>query len=837
MKNYLLVLSFFIIFSPILLVGQNKALHFDGIDDEVRLMNEDVFTIGDTYTMEAWINATTWRDESWQGTIIGRDTQGPDVGFAFRCGKDGTLSFVMSIDNVWNEIATSPIMEAQVWNHVAVVIDNGTMSLFVNGEQKANGSYNGSFSTSNTLGLKIGASAGFPNRIFHGVIDEVRMWNVVKTGQELFDNSTEPLNGNEPGLVAYLPLDEGTGFTTANLSNIGNPGILVNMEEDDWVNGAELSGVDLGVTDILGPNLIHVFERPVEVVASIRNFGNEEISEFDVEFYINGSLAFAETVNEPISSGNKYIISSGQFIDATDLDNVNIEVRTKHPEDGNELNDAKSLDYAKQSGTRIRLFDQETHNFGTAGQTQTTNAILPADLQNYHQILLHIDLDCPDGGCDPWDQPAKISLVNDGREYEIARYITPYGIACGPWTVDVTDFKSVMGGLNQFRSYIQVWGGSGWDLTADLELIKNQGEALNYQKLLPLWESDYWVYGDPDKEDDLEQVSFIVDDKTISSHLRMTISGHGQGNTDNAAEFSQKSHTVNIDGVPLEIHSLWKNDCEFNPCNGQAGNWMPDRAGWCPGEAVTPYILNLTEVLPQGFLKSIDYELEDYTNFLNTGYNGGSHTEPHYRLHAFLVEASESRFSAYRNLRAQQLAIGTDNDGNPTGLVRFSIYNDGTVLVNNPLVSFWVNGTLIQEEMVDGTIEPGQLLVHEFSDMSGFSSGEHVVVAHVDYNNDQNIGDDYIKLEINTMVSNDDTFITSGIQVFPNPSTGSFTIDIDTEIEAQWLEIYNVTGQLIYQDKLDTGKTEINLVHTGIYTLKVTDNKNKVFSKRVIITK
>ncbi len=831
--NYIFIF-FFLHLS--MLSGQNKALHFDGDNDEVRVIHENTFNIGDAYTIEAWINATEWRDEQWQGTIVGKDKQGPDEGFAFRCGKSGTLSFVMSVNNTWSEVATSPVMDAQVWNHVAVVIDNGSMSLIVNGEEKANASYSGSFSPANLLNLKIGSSGDFAGRTFYGAIDEVRIWNISKTAQELFEKSTEQLTGTESGLVAYLPFDEGTGFTTANLVTSSNPGTLINMMEDDWVGGAALTGIDVGVTDILSPNLIHVFQRPVEIVAEVKNFGNEDLSSFDMEFYLNGNLEFTETINEAIPSGAKLIVTSSKFIDATEMDNATIEVRTVQSEDANSLNDSKSLSYKKQSNNRITLFEQETHNFGAAGQTQSNNIILPYDIQNYHRILLHIDLDCPSGGCDPWDQPAKISVVNDGKEYEIARYITPYGIACGPWTVDVTDFKSIMGGLNQFKSYIQVWGGSGWNLTAEIELIENQNEEKIYHKFLPLWQTDYWVYGDPGIEDDLDEVSFIVDNNTVSSHLRMTISGHGQGNTKNAAEFSNQSHLVTVDGNPTEVHNLWKNDCEFNPCNAQAGNWMPDRAGWCPGQAVDPYILNLTDLLQAGFLKSIDYELEDYTNLLNTGYNGGSHTEPHYRLHAFLIEESKERYRAYRNLKAQQLAIGTDNNGNPTGLVRFTIVNDGTVLVSNPFVSFWVNGNFIQEEMVDGVIQPGQVFVHEFSDMSGFSSGTNVVVAHIDYQNDQNIGDDYIKLTADGTVSNDNAFITSGIKVFPNPNTGDFSIEIAESIVPKSLVLYNLRGQKIQAHPLSSRQKTISIKHPGIYNLKITDDKNRIFQQRILVT-
>ncbi|WP_368412225.1 hypothetical protein [Synechococcus sp.] len=56
-------------------------------------------------------------------------------------------------------------------------------------------------------------------------IDEVRIWNRKLTGDEIKNYNTYPIDqGNLPaGLVAYFPMDEGSGSTvvdkTANPSN------------------------------------------------------------------------------------------------------------------------------------------------------------------------------------------------------------------------------------------------------------------------------------------------------------------------------------------------------------------------------------------------------------------------------------------------------------------------------------------------------------------------------------------------------------------------------------------------------------------------------------------
>ena len=56
-----------------------------------------------------------------------------------------------------------------------------------------------------------------------GVIDEVRIWNVARTATEIGTVRCTPLDGTEPGLIAYLPFDADLDDLTGN----GNGGTAV----------------------------------------------------------------------------------------------------------------------------------------------------------------------------------------------------------------------------------------------------------------------------------------------------------------------------------------------------------------------------------------------------------------------------------------------------------------------------------------------------------------------------------------------------------------------------------------------------------------------------------
>lgn len=58
-------------------------------------------------------------------------------------------------------------------------------------------------------------NAGF---FLDGDLDEVRVWNVVRTQSEIDANKDQRLNGDEAGLIAYWPMEEGSGDVVGDAS-------------------------------------------------------------------------------------------------------------------------------------------------------------------------------------------------------------------------------------------------------------------------------------------------------------------------------------------------------------------------------------------------------------------------------------------------------------------------------------------------------------------------------------------------------------------------------------------------------------------------------------------
>jgi Concanavalin A-like lectin/glucanases superfamily len=113
----------------------------------------------------------------------------------------------------------------QTWHHVAATFNNGTVKLYVNGalDRTVSGVLTPLISTEP---VAFGREGTYPGGTFNGLIDEVRIWNVVRSGSQIARSITRRLQGSETGLVGYWRLDEGSGQVAADATGHGLNGRL-----------------------------------------------------------------------------------------------------------------------------------------------------------------------------------------------------------------------------------------------------------------------------------------------------------------------------------------------------------------------------------------------------------------------------------------------------------------------------------------------------------------------------------------------------------------------------------------------------------------------------------
>ena len=166
------------------------------------------------------------------------------------------------------------------WFHFAAVSGPGGMKLYFNGSLVASNAYTGSIASlgnnaRNTLGLGIPQN-GSPV-YFDGQLDEMRVWKVMRTEQQIRDSMSRRLTGKEDGLAGLWGFDDGTANDSSTNAYHGKLMGHAKVIEATLPKPVELTRPTLlsgTVTDVDGtlvPNARVELERSGSVIMNTTN--------------------------------------------------------------------------------------------------------------------------------------------------------------------------------------------------------------------------------------------------------------------------------------------------------------------------------------------------------------------------------------------------------------------------------------------------------------------------------------------------------------------------------------------------------------------------------------
>ena len=104
------------------------------------------------------------------------------------------------------------------WIHLAIVREQPVVRVYINGRlvQTHHGAGGSDDHHAAMDELRIGGRQHTPQS-FRGRIDEVRLWRVARTAEQIAATMTRPLEDDEPGLIGYWRFDEGQGTVARSL--------------------------------------------------------------------------------------------------------------------------------------------------------------------------------------------------------------------------------------------------------------------------------------------------------------------------------------------------------------------------------------------------------------------------------------------------------------------------------------------------------------------------------------------------------------------------------------------------------------------------------------------
>ena len=261
-------------------------------------------------TIEAWV-----KFESEPGDFVMVSKWGDGTGDrSYRFGyhdSAGTksLRLYISTNGTANETLTvvTTAIATGVWSHVACTFDasTSTAEMFINGLSIGSdtGSYTSLYNGVESFAIGCAVPDGTQFGFVDGLIEDVRVWNDIRTDQEIVDNLYLELDGTEANLQGYWKLNNDYLDETSNGNDLTASGSPVFSTSVPWTE-TNANSLDLESTSN-------------QYAADTTTSGLNITGDMTMEFWVKP---------ESLST-DMWIIDSGTSGSETEADNINFQAR------------------------------------------------------------------------------------------------------------------------------------------------------------------------------------------------------------------------------------------------------------------------------------------------------------------------------------------------------------------------------------------------------------------------------------------------------------------------------------------------------------------------------
>jgi len=225
-----------------------SSLEFNGTDSRVKCSQINPLDLRGNFTLEAWVKpegfGTSGAGKVFDKTMFSLFVNQHSASLA----ADSSYAVMMAMANgtVTTFTTSAQTVNTGMWQHIALTYDtlSGEALFFLNGISQPlemdivpEGPLAANGSREMVLGnTKTG------NLAFEGCIDEVRLWNTIRTEEEINEWMERNLPESQEGLLGYWKMNEGVGDTLGDLSGNNRFGPLSNAA---WAQGVDLSSVGI----------------------------------------------------------------------------------------------------------------------------------------------------------------------------------------------------------------------------------------------------------------------------------------------------------------------------------------------------------------------------------------------------------------------------------------------------------------------------------------------------------------------------------------------------------------------------------------------------------------
>lgn len=320
----------FFLFISLNVLAQNNIGSGNCFDFSANINNSNHINLGSL----AWINTNDFSVECWMKVNSVFDDEaffsnknwasGNNTGIVFDVQDNGTNMKFNFKDNVSprKDLTVAVNVLNRDWFHFAGTFKRGGyFVVYINGQALDSvnvSSFNSSFASQYTYKLGQDGTGNYTyngaNPRYNGKIDELKIWSVVRTKQEIRDNMCHSLVGNETALFAYYNLNEQNGPFINDLSNNNNDANAVNGIPTNLV----ISGAPIGNQSVLKYGTSMAGDS---LQLASNNFGSFKIDNFNA---ISGIHLYRVDSFPTLSGGLNTLAGNTCYFGAFICDNNNL---------------------------------------------------------------------------------------------------------------------------------------------------------------------------------------------------------------------------------------------------------------------------------------------------------------------------------------------------------------------------------------------------------------------------------------------------------------------------------------------------------------------------------
>lgn len=228
MIKTVLLSSIFLLSFQSVVNAQNAALSFNGSADYIEITNADQLNFASNFTIEAWVqldktNGTNFiLSKSWCGNSEYAYTFNVvDGKVRWGWNNNGNCNFSSMVET------TNIIYNPGDCHHLAVSHSSSMVKIYVDGVEVPTALMLGNYSNiaPSTEPFRLGIYKGLNGNFLYfmdGKIDELKIWNTIRTPQQVAFSMNNALLGNESNLVLYFDFENliaGSFITIPNKAN------------------------------------------------------------------------------------------------------------------------------------------------------------------------------------------------------------------------------------------------------------------------------------------------------------------------------------------------------------------------------------------------------------------------------------------------------------------------------------------------------------------------------------------------------------------------------------------------------------------------------------------